>query len=56
MLEFGPEILALLFAAAVGAGFVDAIAAGGGLITVPILLAVGVDPVAAIATNKIQGC
>jgi uncharacterized membrane protein YfcA len=55
MIEFAPEIIALLFAAAVAAGFVDAIAGGGGLITVPVLLAVGVNPVAAIATNKIQG-
>nr|WP_269219853.1 TSUP family transporter [Brevundimonas vesicularis] len=53
MIEFAPEILLLLFAAAVTAGFVDAIAGGGGLITVPALLAVGVNPVAAIATNKI---
>lgn len=56
MFEFAPEILALLFATAIAAGFVDAIAGGGGLITVPMLLAVGANPVAAIATNKIQGC
>lgn len=55
MLELAPEILALLFFAAVAAGFVDAIAGGGGLLTIPALLAAGVDPVAAIATNKIQG-
>ncbi len=55
MPEFAPEILALLFGAAVVAGFIDAIAGGGGLITVPVLLAAGVSPVAAIATNKIQG-
>jgi uncharacterized membrane protein YfcA len=55
MLEFAPEILALLFTAAVAAGFIDAIAGGGGLITIPALLAVGVPPVAAIATNKVQG-
>lgn len=55
MFDLAPEILALLFAAAVLAGFVDAIAGGGGLITVPALLAAGVPPVAAIATNKIQG-
>lgn len=54
MIEFAPEILLLLFAAAVTARFVDAIAGGGGLITVPALLAVGVNPVEAIATNKIQ--
>lgn len=55
MLDLAPEILALLFLAAVAAGFVDAIAGGGGLITVPVLLAAGVNPVAAIATNKVQG-
>ncbi len=54
-MEFGLEILAILFAAAMAAGFVDAIAGGGGLITVPALLAVGVNPIAAIATNKLQG-
>lgn len=36
------------------AGFVDAIAGGGGLITLPAILLAGVDPVAAIATNKLQ--
>lgn len=55
MLELAPEILAFLFAAAIAAGFIDAIAGGGGLITVPALLAAGVPPVAAIATNKVQG-
>nr|WP_314438327.1 TSUP family transporter [uncultured Brevundimonas sp.] len=54
MIELAPEIIALLCLAAVAAGFVDAIAGGGGLITVPALLAAGVPPVAAIATNKVQ--
>lgn len=36
------------------AGFVDAIAGGGGLITVPMLLATGLPPQAALATNKFQ--
>ncbi|QYC08903.1 TSUP family transporter [Brevundimonas nasdae] len=54
MVELAPEIIALLCLAAVAAGFVDAIAGGGGLITVPALLAAGVPPVAAIATNKVQ--
>ena len=39
---------------AAAAGFVDAIAGGGGLITVPALLTAGISPVAAIATNKVQ--
>lgn len=55
MFELAPEILAFLFVAAVAAGFIDAIAGGGGLITIPALLAAGVAPVAAIATNKVQG-
>jgi len=55
MLELAPDVLAFLFVAAVAAGFIDAIAGGGGLITVPALLAAGVPPVAAIATNKVQG-
>ncbi|WP_313005641.1 TSUP family transporter, partial [Brevundimonas sp.] len=55
MLELAPDVLAFLFVVAVAAGFIDAIAGGGGLITVPALLAVGVPPVAAIATNKVQG-
>ena len=45
---------ALLFAAAFFSGFVDAICGGGGMITIPALLAVGVAPHAALATNKFQ--
>jgi len=36
------------------AGFVDAIAGGGGLIAIPALLAVGIPPVTAFGTNKLQ--
>ncbi|HRE20270.1 MAG TPA: TSUP family transporter [Rhabdaerophilum sp.] len=49
------DLVALLVLAAFAAGFVDAIAGGGGLITVPALLLAGVPPVSAIATNKLQG-
>ena len=55
MLELAPYLVALLVLAAFIAGFVDAIAGGGGLITVPALLLAGVDPVTALATNKLQG-
>lgn len=48
------EMLALLGAAAMLAGFIDSIAGGGGLITVPALLAAGLPPVNALATNKLQ--
>lgn len=40
--------------AAAVAGFIDAIAGGGGLISVPALLAAGIPPVSALATNKLQ--
>lgn len=49
------HLLLLLFAAAILAGFVDSIAGGGGLITVPCLLLVGLPPLEALATNKVQG-
>ncbi|MCC6524674.1 MAG: TSUP family transporter [Polyangiaceae bacterium] len=48
-----PE-LALLVAAALGAGIVDAIAGGGGLVTLPVLLGVGLPPHLALGTNKGQ--
>lgn len=44
-----------LFGVAVVAGCCDAIAGGGGLLTLPALLLAGLDPVSAIATNKLQG-
>lgn len=36
------------------AGFMDALAGGGGIITIPVLLLSGLDPLTAIATNKFQ--
>lgn len=53
-MTLAPDIIAFLVAAALIAGMIDAIAGGGGLITIPALLAAGVPPVAAIATNKLQ--
>jgi uncharacterized membrane protein YfcA len=49
------DIAPLMFALALCAGMIDAIAGGGGLITVPALLWAGLPPVAALATNKAQG-
>ena len=54
-MEFGIEIIALLAVVAFVAGCVDAVAGGGGLITVPAMLLVGFDPATAVATNKLQG-
>ena len=48
------EIILLLAAVAFLAGFIDSIAGGGGLITVPSLLLAGYSPVVALGTNKLQ--
>lgn len=49
-----PLVLLGLALAGLAAGFVDAIAGGGGLIALPALLAAGVPPVTALGTNKVQ--
>jgi uncharacterized membrane protein YfcA len=46
--------LILLFGTGLVAGFVDSIAGGGGLITLPVLLSLGVDTNHALGTNKLQ--
>ena len=48
-----PFLLALLALVGLGSGFVDAIAGGGGLLTLPSLALAGLDPVTAVATNKL---
>jgi uncharacterized membrane protein YfcA len=55
VIELGWQLLALLVLAGFIAGFIDSIAGGGGLITVPALMLTGADPVTALATNKLQG-
>lgn len=50
----GPVVIVLLAITAFGAGMVDAIAGGGGLITLPALLAAGLPPHMALGTNKGQ--
>jgi uncharacterized membrane protein YfcA len=44
----------LLLGTGLVAGFVDSIAGGGGLITLPVLLSLGLDPRHALGTNKLQ--
>lgn len=53
-MELEPLVLVALAAAGLVAGFVDAIAGGGGLIAIPALLTAGMPPVAAFATTKVQ--
>ncbi|MFN3281204.1 MAG: TSUP family transporter [Tabrizicola sp.] len=55
MFEVATHLALLLILAAFCAGFIDSIAGGGGLISVPALLLAGASPVEALATNKLQG-
>lgn len=52
--DFGILTYTLLFVVAFFAGFVDAIAGGGGLIALPALMSIGIPPHAALATSKLQ--
>ena len=53
-IELSPHLFALLFATGFFAGFVDAIAGGGGLISLPVLMSTGMPPQMALGTNKLQ--
>ncbi len=53
-MSFDLTILVALGFVGLLAGFVDAIAGGGGLIALPVLLSVGIPPVTAFGTNKLQ--
>ncbi|WP_415183671.1 TSUP family transporter [Phaeovulum sp.] len=55
MFEVSLDLALMLIAAAFTAGFVDSIAGGGGLITLPALLLAGATPLQALSTNKVQG-
>lgn len=54
MFEVSIEVALALIAAAFGAGFIDAIAGGGGLIVLPALMLAGASPLQALSTNKVQ--
>ncbi|HZQ47245.1 MAG TPA: TSUP family transporter [Verrucomicrobiae bacterium] len=49
-----PWAFPILFITGLLAGFVDSIAGGGGLITLPVLLSLGIPPKLALGTNKLQ--
>ncbi|HSC67190.1 MAG TPA: TSUP family transporter [Cellvibrio sp.] len=53
-MDFAVETLLFLFFAAAVAGFMDTLAGGGGLITIPALIVSGIPPIAALGTNKLQ--
>ena len=52
-LALDPATWALLCAVALAAGFIDAIAGGGGMLTVPALLTAGLPPHLTLGTNKL---
>lgn len=55
-MELTTQLISILFFVALMAGFIDAMAGGGGLLTIPALLLTGINPVAVLATNKLQAC
>ena len=52
-IDLSLHLIALLALAAFLAGFIDSIAGGGGLITVPAMLLAGIPPLQMLATNKL---
>ena len=54
MHDLALHLLAWLFLAALLAGFIDAIAGGGGMVTIPAMLLAGIPPLQALGTNKLQ--
>ncbi|CAM4301978.1 sulfite exporter TauE/SafE family protein [Vibrio neonatus] len=48
-----PSMLLILAIVAFVAGFIDAVAGGGGMLTVPALLSIGLPPHIALGTNKL---
>jgi len=52
--ELSIQVLFLLFLTAIVASFLDTLAGGGGLLTVPALILSGIPPLAVLGTNKFQ--
>ena len=52
--SFSLDIYLLLFILGILAGIIDTLAGVGGLIALPALLLTGINPIQALATNKIQ--
>ena len=47
---------AILFSVAVVAGFINTVAGGGGLVSIPALMWAGLPPTVVLGTNKLQAC
>jgi len=55
IIDLTTGVVFFLFFAAFVAGFLDTLAGGGGLISLPALLVCGIPPLLALGTNKLQG-
>ena len=58
MIEFALDPSSWMLLALVGlfAGFIDAVVGGGGMLTVPALLSIGLPPHLTLGTNKLSAC
>ncbi|UDF29095.1 UNVERIFIED_ORG: TSUP family transporter [Roseateles sp. XES5] len=54
MADIALHVLFLLFLTAFVASFIDSIAGGGGMITIPAMLLAGIPPLETLGTNKLQ--
>lgn len=54
MPDLALHLLVFLFFAAFLAGFIDSIAGGGGMVTIPAMLLAGIPPLQTLGTNKLQ--
>jgi len=52
--DYTLEILGFLFVIGILAGFLDTLAGGGGLLSIPALMMSGMPPILALGTNKLQ--
>lgn len=55
LLDLSLLTIVILSGVAFAAGFIDAIAGGGGMLTLPALLLAGISPVTSLAINKMTG-
>ncbi|MFT6985938.1 MAG: putative membrane protein YfcA [Psychromonas sp.] len=53
---FDPSNWALIIGVGLFAGFIDAVVGGGGMLTVPTLLSLGLPPHLTLGTNKLSAC
>ncbi|GEK35279.1 sulfite exporter TauE/SafE family protein [Kurthia sibirica] len=54
-IDYSLNLLLILLIAGFAGAFIDAVVGGGGLITLPALLFLGLTPSSAVATNKLAG-